>query len=58
MKIAVGSDHAGYELKQKVLGPLNEKVHEVTDFGSYDPQPIDFPDIARRIFCAQYPGSL
>lgn len=49
MKIAVGSDHAGFELKQKVLAPLREKGYELEDFGSYDPQPVDFPDIARKV---------
>lgn len=57
MKIAVGSDHAGFELKQKVLGPLRDKGHEVVDFGSYDPQPVDFPDIARKVCGAVLEGT-
>ena len=56
MKIAVGSDHAGYELKQKVLGPLKAKGYEIEDFGSYDPAPVDFPDIARDVCSAVLRG--
>lgn len=49
MKIAVGSDHAGFALKGKVLPVLREKGHEITDFGSFDPDPVDFPDIAKKV---------
>jgi ribose 5-phosphate isomerase B len=51
MKIAVGSDHAGYELKVRLLDSLRDKGHEIIDFGSYDEQPVDFPDIAKLV-CA------
>ncbi len=49
MRIAIGSDHAGYELKIKLLDALKEKGHDITDFGSYDPSPVDFPDIAKKV---------
>lgn len=52
MKIAVGSDHAGFPLKEKVLDILRSKGHEITDFGSYDPNPVDFPDIAKKVCAA------
>lgn len=52
MKIAVGSDHAGFPLKEKVLDILRSKGHEITDFGSYDPNPVDFPDIAKKVCTA------
>lgn len=52
MKIAVGSDHAGFSLKGKVLDILRSKGHEITDFGSFDPNPVDFPDIARKVCAA------
>lgn len=48
MKIAVGSDHAGFALKQKLLPELNRR-YEILDMGSYDPEPVDFPDIARAV---------
>lgn len=49
MKIAVGSDHAGYDLKVKLLDQIRALGHEVVDFGSYDPNPVDFPDIAKPL---------
>lgn len=49
MKIAVGSDHAGYELKVRLLDQIRALGHEVIDFGSYDPDPVDFPDIAKLV---------
>ena len=52
MKIAVGSDHAGFPLKGKVLDILRSKGHEITDFGSFDPNPVDFPDIAGKVCAA------
>ena len=48
MKIVIGSDHAGFALKQKILPHLLEK-YDVTDMGSYDPNPVDFPDIAKQV---------
>ena len=49
MKIAIGSDHAGYPLKIQLLDKLKEKGYELHDFGSYDPAPVDFPDIAKQV---------
>lgn len=49
MKIAVGSDHAGYALKARLLGPLRGMGHELCDFGCHDTEPVDFPDIARQV---------
>ena len=48
MRIAVGSDHAGFELKKKLL-PYLESRYEVTDHGSFDPAPVDFPQISRKV---------
>lgn len=56
MKIAVGSDHAGYPLKIQLLDVLRQKGHELTDFGSYDPAPVDFPDIAAKVCAAILSG--
>lgn len=48
MKIAVAADHAGYPLKQIVIGDLTAAGHEVTDLGTHDPeQPDDYPDFAQ-----------
>lgn len=56
MKIAIGSDHAGYPLKIQLLDKLREKGHELHDFGSYDPAPVDFPDIAKQVTSAILSG--
>ena len=44
MKIALGTDHAGYELKEKIKQHLIEEGHEVKDFGTYSAEPCDYPD--------------
>jgi ribose 5-phosphate isomerase B len=49
MNIAIGSDHAGFPLKAPVIKFLKELGHNVKDFGSYDPQPVDFPDITKKV---------
>ena len=52
MKIVVGSDHAGFPMKAEVLAFLKASGHEVLDVGSFDPAPVDFPDIARKVAAA------
>lgn len=47
MKIAIGSDHAGYELKTLLAKRLADLGHEVTDFGTDSTEPVDYP-----AFCA------
>ena len=47
MKLMIGSDHGGFELKQEVIKHLEELGHEVTDVGCYDPSSCDYPDIAK-----------
>ncbi len=49
MKIAVGSDHAGFKLKMDILSTLKEEGHEIFDVGSYTIDPVDFPDIAKQV---------
>ena len=49
MKIAIGGDHAGFPLKAPVVEALQGWGHVVTDFGSYTPEPVDFPDIAQKV---------
>lgn len=49
MKIAVGGDHAGFPLKAAVVDALKAKGHEVTDYGTFDLNPIDFPDITKTV---------
>lgn len=49
MKLAIGSDHAGFPLKASVLEYLEKEGHEVIDFGSYNPEPVDFPVITKKV---------
>lgn len=44
MKIAIGGDHAGFELKSKVITKLQNEGHEVKDFGPYSTESCDYPD--------------
>ena len=46
MRIAVGSDHAGFNLKNQVIDYLNKLGHEVQDFGTYKNESCDYPDYA------------
>lgn len=49
MKIVLASDHAGYELKIKLLKFLSQKGHEVRDLGTNSPDiPADYPDFAAK----------
>jgi ribose 5-phosphate isomerase B len=49
MRIAVGSDHAGFNMKQAVIGLLNELGHSYEDFGCFDNSSVDYPDIAKPV---------
>jgi ribose 5-phosphate isomerase B len=47
--IALGSDHGGYELKETIKGYLNELDYSVSDCGTNDKNPVDYPDIAHTV---------
>ncbi len=49
MRLVVGSDHAGWSLKGSLVAHIQSLGHEVVDVGSYDDNPVDFPDIARQV---------
>ena len=49
MNIAIGADHAGYELKKTIMIFLTEKGHQVEDFGCYSTESIDYPDYAHPV---------
>jgi len=49
MKLAIGADHAGYELKDMIVEHLRELGHEVKDFGTHGPESVDYPDYARPV---------
>jgi len=43
MKIAIGSDHAGFRYKEKIEQLLLSLGHDVTDFGTHSEEPVDYP---------------
>ena len=49
MKIAIGSDHAGFEYKTKIKHFLENKGFEVKDLGAYSPDSVDYPDFAHPV---------
>ena len=49
MKIAIGSDHAGFELKEKLRAMLERQGHEVTDEGTSTTDSVDYPDYAKKV---------
>jgi ribose 5-phosphate isomerase B len=49
MRLAIGGDHAGFPLKGPIIELLRSWGHEVTDYGTHNEEPVDFPDIARLV---------
>ncbi len=49
MKIAIGSDHAGFEFKERIRAWLAQRGHEVKDFGTTSTQPVDYPVYIRPV---------
>jgi ribose 5-phosphate isomerase B len=49
MKIAIGADHAGFELKEKVKQHLIEQGYQVDDNGTASNQSVDYPDFAKKV---------
>ncbi|MGH9179486.1 MAG: ribose 5-phosphate isomerase B [Acidimicrobiales bacterium] len=45
MKVAIGADHAGYHLKQHLVGTLEKLGHEVDDHGTHSEESVDYPPI-------------
>ena len=59
MRIAVGADHAGYPLNERVIDELRSTGHEVIDFGTHDGSvPDDYPDYAKQVGEAVQSGSV
>lgn len=56
MKIAIASDHAGFELKQRVKALLLELKHKVLDLGTRNTKPVDYPDYAEAVGLAVRDG--
>ena len=49
MNIAIGSDHAGFEYKERIKTLLKELGHSVRDFGTATPEPVDYPAFIRPV---------
>jgi ribose 5-phosphate isomerase B len=50
MRIAIGADHAGYPLNERVIEELRNSGHELIDFGTHDGSvPDDYPDYAKKV---------
>ncbi|MFB0528259.1 MAG: ribose 5-phosphate isomerase B [bacterium] len=49
MKIAIGSDHQGFKLKERLKEKLRELNHEVSDFGCFSEESCDYPDYAVQV---------
>ena len=47
--IALGSDHGGYELKQEIISHLESKGIAYRDYGSFSPEPADYPEYAHIV---------
>jgi ribose 5-phosphate isomerase B len=49
MRIAIGSDHAGFAMKQMIVSLLSELGHSYEDFGCFNSNSVDYPDIAQPV---------
>jgi len=56
MRIAIGSDHAGFELKERIRRHLDELGFQVFDQGTHNTAPVDYPDFAEAVALAVREG--
>jgi ribose 5-phosphate isomerase B len=56
MNFAFGCDHAGFEIKQRIIDGLESRGHRVKDFGCNSSASCDYPDIASRVACSVSDG--
>lgn len=49
MRVVLGSDHAGYELKQQLIDYVRELGHEVLDVGTHSTASVDYPDFSEAV---------
>jgi ribose 5-phosphate isomerase B len=57
MKIAIGNDHAGFEVKLVVKDWLEEQGYEVDDYGTNSPESMDYPDVVHPLASAVEHGA-
>lgn len=56
LRIALASDHAGFQMKQQVMEHLDALGAEICDFGCFDTESCDYPDYAHPLACAVEAG--
>jgi ribose 5-phosphate isomerase B len=49
MRISIGADHKGFELKEKIKKYLMDLGHQVTDFGTHSTESVDYPDFGFQV---------
>lgn len=49
LKLAIGGDHAGFQLKLKIISLLEEQGHLVEDFGPFNDKSVDYPDFVHPL---------
>jgi ribose 5-phosphate isomerase B len=49
MKLAIGADHEGFELKAEIVAYLSSLGHVMEDLGTWDSKPVDYPDYAEAV---------
>lgn len=49
MRLAIGADHAGFELKESIAKMLRAEGHDVVDLGTHSTAPVDYPDFAAAV---------
>jgi ribose 5-phosphate isomerase B len=52
MRIAMGADHAGFELKRDLAAALAQQGHDILDVGTHTTEAVDYPDIAEAVATA------
>jgi ribose 5-phosphate isomerase B len=58
MRVAVGADHAGFEMKRDLAGTLAQQGHEILDLGTHSSATVDYPDIAEAVATAVRNGQV
>jgi ribose 5-phosphate isomerase B len=58
MKIAIGSDHRGYDVKRRIVNSLRQLGHEVIDLGPEGSESVDYPDFAFQVARAVSEGQV
>ncbi len=56
LKIAIGGDHAGYELKKALIARLEAEGHHIKDYGPYSEESVDYPDYVHPLATAVHSG--